>query len=597
MSNNVLVRFFLGLLFPIYLFSQSVNNIEIKQIDEQLALQKQYILNIIKNINNKIYLKTDINQNKKNVKLLTSKIHINTSKNNTLAVKRDEVQLLILKQQASYENTLKNIIKGKQTFKDKEYFIKLLNNNIIELNKEILLPYTKTYENEKIKENIVSKQYTKNYIELQKQTNTQSFVLKYLLEHMYLYRQTNFFIDEFNLAYLISTIDSISFISYLSEFTSYYFNFTIGEIIIVLLIIFFIRILNTRIINIVAGFIAKIFIRKKYDDSEDIRAYLQKTIDRPLVLSLYIFSIHIAIHILIKDPTIIQQILPWINTIYISLLTWTLYSLLNNGINVYANTLLTKYPNVRKEMIIFILRIVKIILILLVILFLFSQLGIDIKAIAASLGVGGIAIALASKDTLANFFGSLNIMTDNSFSQGDWIQTNDVEGTVVDIRMRSTRIRTFDNAMITIPNSQLANTPIRNWSKRKIGRRIKMYLGITYESKMEDIIQLKKDLYDMLENHSKIASPKNIESTKTKKFEAIKKDDLSGVKKTLLVYIDKYNNSSIDILIYCFSKSPAWEDWLITKEDVLIKISSLVKKNNCSFAYPTQTIMLNKKLT
>ncbi len=597
MSNNVLVRFFLGLLFPIYLFSQSANNIEIKQIDEQLALQKQYILNIIKNINNKIYLKTDINQNKKNVKLLTSKIHINTSKNNTLAVKRDEVQLLILKQQASYENTLKNIIKGKQTFKDKEYFIKLLNNNIIELNKEILLPYTKTYENEKIKENIVSKQYTKNYIELQKQTNTQSFVLKYLLEHMYLYRQTNFFIDEFNLAYLMSTIDSISFISYLSEFTSYYFNFTIGEIIIVLLIIFFIRILNTRIINIVAGFIAKIFIRKKYDDSEDIRAYLQKTIDRPLVLSLYIFSIHIAIHILIKDPTIIQQILPWINTIYISLLTWTLYSLLNNGINVYANTLLTKYPNVRKEMIIFILRIVKIILILLVILFLFSQLGIDIKAIAASLGVGGIAIALASKDTLANFFGSLNIMTDNSFSQGDWIQTNDVEGTVVDIRMRSTRIRTFDNAMITIPNSQLANTPIRNWSKRKIGRRIKMYLGITYESKMEDIIQLKKDLYDMLENHSKIASPKNIESTKTKKFEAIKKDDLSGVKKTLLVYIDKYNNSSIDILIYCFSKSPAWEDWLITKEDVLIKISSLVKKNNCSFAYPTQTIMLNKKLT
>ena len=597
MSNNVLVRFFLGLLFPIYLFSQSANNIEIKQIDEQLALQKQYILNIIKNINNKIYLKTDINQNKKNVKLLTSKIHINTSKNNTLAVKRDEVQLLILKQQASYENTLKNIIKGKQTFKDKEYFIKLLNNNIIELNKEILLPYTKTYENEKIKENIVSKQYTKNYIELQKQTNTQSFVLKYLLEHMYLYRQTNFFIDEFNLAYLMSTIDSISFISYLSEFTSYYFNFTIGEIIIVLLIIFFIRILNTRIINIVAGFIAKIFIRKKYDDSEDIRAYLQKTIDRPLVLSLYIFSIHIAIHILIKDPTIIQQILPWINTIYISLLTWTLYSLLNNGINVYANTLLTKYPNVRKEMIIFILRIVKIILILLVILFLFSQLGIDIKAIAASLGVGGIAIALASKDTLANFFGSLNIMTDNSFSQGDWIQTNDVEGTVVDIRMRSTRIRTFDNAMITIPNSQLANTPIRNWSKRKIGRRIKMYLGITYESKMEDIIQLKKDLYDMLENHSKIASPKNIESTKTKKFEAIKKDDLSGVKKTLLVYIDKYNNSSIDILIYCFSKSPAWEDWLVTKEDVLIKISSLVKKNNCSFAYPTQTIMLNKKLT
>ena len=127
-------------------------------------------------------------------------------------------------------------------------------------------------------------------------------------------------------------------------------------------------------------------------------------------------------------------------------------------------------------MIVFLLRITKIILILLVLLFLLSQLGIDIKAIAASLGVGGIAVALASKDTLANFFGSLNIMTDNSFSQGDWIKTNDVEGTVVDIRMRTTRIRTFDNAMITIPNSQLANSHIMNWSKKIIGRRIKMII-------------------------------------------------------------------------------------------------------------------------
>ena len=463
MSNNVLVKFFFVLFFPIYLFSQGIDDLQVKQIDEQLALQEQYVQNVIKNINNQTYLQNDIKNHEKSIKLLTNKIHINKNEENTLAVKRDELAVLILQGKISYENTLTNIIKGKHTFKDKEYFIKLLKNNIEKLNIKLNDTYIKEYENEKNKENIVSKNYTKNYLELQKQTNTQLLVLKYLLEHMYSYRQTNFFIDEFNLTYLISSIDAISFISYLSEFTNYYFHFSIGEIILVLLIIFFIRILNTRIINVIASFIAKIFIRKKYDDSEDIRTYLQKTIDRPLIFGLYIFSIHISLYILIKNPIIIQQTLPWINTIYISLLTWTLYSLLNNGITVYANTLLTKYPNVRKEMIVFILRIVKIILILLVILFLFSQLGIDIKAIAASLGVGGIAIALASKDTLANFFGSLNIMTDNSFSQGDWIQTNNVEGTVVDIRMRTTRIRTFDNAMITIPNSQLANIPIRNW--------------------------------------------------------------------------------------------------------------------------------------
>ncbi|PIF03143.1 MAG: hypothetical protein CSA86_06235 [Arcobacter sp.] len=183
-------------------------------------------------------------------------------------------------------------------------------------------------------------------------------------------------------------------------------------------------------------------------------------------------------------------------------------------------------------------------------------------------------------------------MTDNSFSQGDWIKTNSVEGTVVDIRMRTTRIRTFDNGMITIPNSQLANTPIINWSKRKFGRRIKMSIGITYESKMSDIKKLKDDIDQMLRAHKNIATSVNINIKKGKAFEITKKEDLLGIKNTLLVYIDELAGSSINILVYCFSKSPVWEDWLDTKEDVILKIAKLVEKNNCEFAYPTQAITI-----
>ena len=397
-------------------------------------------------------------------------------------------------------------------------------------------------------------------------------------------------------------MDSLPLISPLSQFASYHFKFTIGEIILVLLIMVFFRLLNTRIITILTSFLNKLITKKlknkkdNVDDSNDdfINLYIKESIEQPLILALYLLSIHISIYILIKDTELINEIVPWINTVYMGLFTWGVYSLLSNSIANFAQHLVSKYPNVRKEMIVFILRILKIILILLVILFLFAQLGIDIKAIAASVGVGGIAIALASKDTLANFFGSLNIMTDNSFSQGDWIVANDVEGTVVDIRMRTTRIRTFDNAMITIPNSELANTFIKNYSKRRIGRRIKMSLGITYESHMNDIINLKDDIYDMLINHEDIASEKNIISSRSKKFEAIKREDLQGVKRTLLVFIDEYDNSSINILVYCFAKSPKWEDWLAVKEDVLIKIHALVEKHNCSFAYPSQTLFLKK---
>lgn len=626
MYSKLLSKILIILILPIFLYSENIEKEPVKliktqtdnpiqnlpdndntkeesvlpthsdSIDKQIEEQNKLLNKIIENINNEKYLSPQIDEKtyKQQINLLTNKININTIEKNVLAVKRDELKRAYLRQEYTYEQTLKNIILAKQEYKDKKYFEKILKDNLESLEKSIFNKYTVLYEKESKNKNTISNSFSKNYVELYNQTHIQKFVLQYLLENMSSFRKTNFFIDEFNLQYLVNKIDSIYGISFISGLTSYYLKFSIGEIAVVIIIMLIFRLLNLKIISLIANLIAKFFIRSKDSDSETIRQYLRMSIDTPLKLNLYLLGVQISLYILIDDAKLIDKIMPWINTTYMALLTWGLYAILNNSINIYAHNLLEKYPNVRKEMIVFILRIIKIILILLVILFLFTQLGIDIKAIAASLGVGGIAIALASKDTLANFFGSLNIMTDNSFSQGDWIKTNNVEGTVVDIRMRTTRIRTFDNAMITIPNSQLANTHIVNWSKRKIGRRIKMTLGITYDSKMEDIVQLKKDIFQMLDTHPDIASSKNIQASHSKRFEAIKKEDLQGIKRTLLVYIDAYGSSSIDILIYCFSRSPAWEDWLITKEDVLVKIEALVKANNCDFAYPTQTIMLKK---
>ncbi|MGP2657786.1 mechanosensitive ion channel domain-containing protein [Malaciobacter sp. WC5094] len=565
---------------------------------KQIKLQNELLDSIIRNINNESFLETLDNDKKykKELNLLSNKIAINKKANNDVAVIRDELKMIYIREKKLYEETLKNIIKGKREFREKQYFVKLLQDSIAKMKKTSLEKYEAIYEEHKDYSNYISEQLTQNYINAYNQRHTQEFVLQYLLENISTFRKTNFFVDEFNLQYFVKKIDSIQGISFISNLTSYHFKFSIGELIVVLFIFALIRLLNLKIISLIASFIAKIFVQRKNvddEDTEEIRDYLKKSINTPLIYALYILSVQISIYILVKDPIIIQKIIPWINTIYMALLTWGLYAILNNSINYYAQNLLEKYPNVRKEMIVFILRIVKVILILLVILFLFSQLGIDIKAIAASLGVGGIAIALASKDTLTNFFGSLSIMTDNSFSQGDWIKSGDVEGTVIDIRMRTTRIRTFDNAMITIPNSQLANTHILNWSKRRIGRRINMSIGITYESKMEDIINLKDDIFEMLSNHPGIATSKNA-LVSSRKFEVIKREDLQGVKRTLLVYIDEFGPSSVNILVYCFSKSPDWEEWLTVKEDVIVKISELTKKNNCEFAYPTQSLWLKK---
>ena len=568
-----------------------------QSIEEQINAQKKLVDDIIDNINNETYLASLPAKNyyDNEILFLSNRINTNNIQNNTLAVKRDELKLAYLTEKALYEKTLKSIIIAKQEFKNKSYFEDLILKNINEIQNFKLDEYSEIYQIESKNSSKISIEFSTNYVDLYNQKHTQLFTLQYLYSNMQKFRSSNFLIDEFNLKYLINKIDNLKGISFLTALTSYHLNFSIGEIVVVLFIMIFFRLLNKYLLTILINLISKLFVRNNISKDESFIFSLKDAINKPLIYSLYLLSIQISILILIKDQNLINQITPWLNTFYIAIITWAIYSTLDCAITIYAQNLLEKYNNVRKEMIVFILKIIKVVLILVVVLFLFTQLGLDVKAIVASLGVGGIAIALAAKDTLANFFGSLNIMTDNSFSQGDWIKTSAFEGTVVDIRMRTTRIRTFDNAMITVPNSQIANAHIMNWSKRIVGRRIKMALGITYESKMKDIVQLKNDIYDMLLSHPKIATNNNISISRTTAFEAIKREDLEGVKNTLLVFVDEFSPSSIDIMIYCFSKSPAWEDWLETKEDVMVKIAALVEKNNCGFAYPTQTLILRKE--
>jgi len=217
--------------------------------------------------------------------------------------------------------------------------------------------------------------------------------------------------------------------------------------------------------------------------------------------------------------------------------------------------------------------------------------GVNLTAVLSGLGIGGFAVALAAKDSLANFFGTLSILFSDVFSQGDWIVVDGKEGVVVELGLRVTTLRTFDNALIAIPNAMLANNDVKNWNKRELGRRIKMSLGIKYDSKSEDIKNAVNEIREMLDKHPEIATEntkyqyRNIKSTKL-----VSKDDLQGVKKTLLVYLDEFSDSSINILIYCFTKSTGWNDWLTTKEDVMYKIMEIFEKNNLEFAFPSMSL-------
>ena len=546
---------------------------------------------IVKHINNEEFYIFDENEYTKQILFLKSKININSKYENNLAVSRDILKIIILENKRNFANTINAIIDGKNSFKDRKYYINLLDSAIKELNDINLGRYKKTASQVSFQNDSLTNDFINALDTLETQTKANLLIFNYLKSNMKEYRPSNLILDELSLKYIIDKIDSHSYIKNISDIFNYYFHISIGKIVILIFIFIVFFIINKKILPFFTGFFTKKLSKKIKTLNISILDILPASFSFTLSIIIYVFALQVSLFLLIEKVYTVNKLVPWFNTIYLALFSYMFYRILTNYINYSSDKIFSDHPNMRKEMVDFLLRILKIVIFLFLLLFLLVQLNFDIKAIIASLGIGGIAVALAAKDTLSNFFGSLNIITDNSFSQGDWIEAGNVEGTVVDIRMRTTRIRTFANAMITVPNAQLANMSILNWSKRVIGRRIKMSLGITYGSKMSDIENLVIDIREMLQEHPLIATSK---LSIDKKPYLLKKEDLIGIKNNILVYIDEYANSSINIFVYCFSRSPDWEDWLETKQDVIVKIAELVKKNNCSFAFPTQTIHLEK---
>ncbi|MCP3670264.1 MAG: mechanosensitive ion channel family protein [Gammaproteobacteria bacterium] len=196
-----------------------------------------------------------------------------------------------------------------------------------------------------------------------------------------------------------------------------------------------------------------------------------------------------------------------------------------------------------------------------------QTLGFSVSGVLAFGGIGGIAIGFAAKDLLSNFFGGLMIYMDRPFKVGDWIRSNDrdIEGTVEHIGWRLTRIRTFDKRPLYIPNSIFATITVENPS-RMTNRRIYETIGIRYDDsvKMDAIV---KDVKQMLLDHPEI-----------------------NTKATLIVNFVSFSASSIDFFVYTFTKTTDWVDFHEIKQDILLKIMSIIDHHGAEMAFPTTTL-------
>ena len=212
-------------------------------------------------------------------------------------------------------------------------------------------------------------------------------------------------------------------------------------------------------------------------------------------------------------------------------------------------------------------KIVKLIIWAIGILYILEFLDVNVTALLAGISIGGLAIALAAQDTVKNFFGSIMIFLDRPFQIGDWINFDNVDGTVEEVGVRSTRIRTFANSVVYVPNGMLADKVVNNMGLRQF-RRFKTELGVTYNTSPKKIDLFVKGVREIIKRHP---------TTRKDYFE---------------VHLNSFGTSSINILLYCFFEAKDWTAELKGRHDIMYAILLLADELGVSFAFPSQSIYM-----
>jgi len=197
--------------------------------------------------------------------------------------------------------------------------------------------------------------------------------------------------------------------------------------------------------------------------------------------------------------------------------------------------------------------------------------GIQVAPLVAGLGLFGVAVALGAQDLFKNLISGLFIIGEKRFHPGDWVKIDGiVEGTVEEIGFRTTTIIRFDKAPVYVPNTKLSDNAATNFS-RMSHRRIFWKIGLLYDTSKDQLKNIRQDIEDYIMGNDEFAHPPEVAT---------------------FVRIDSFNDSSIDIMLYCFTKTTVWGEWLEIKERLALKIKEIVEHHESNFAYPSQSIYI-----
>jgi MscS family membrane protein len=331
--------------------------------------------------------------------------------------------------------------------------------------------------------------------------------------------------------------------------------------------------LAIALVTVVLNQVAQVLLRQASRATQKTQTVwddaLVSTASRPLLVAMWVVGLGFMARVLqrrIEEPFLVET-LALRDVALVLCAAWFLLRFVGKVGRNIVSARLARGEEVDHTTIDALVKLARLVTLVVVMLTVAQTLGFHITGLLALGGVGGIAVGFAAKDILANFFGGLTIYLDRPFSVGEWIRSPDksLEGTVEYISWRHTRIRAFNKNPIYVPNSVFATIVVENPS-RMSHRRIKETIGLRYDD-FEVVAPIVADIKSMLQDHPDI-----------------------DASQTLIVNFNQFGASSLDIMIYTFTKTTVWVIYHEIKQDVLLKIGAIIARHGAQIAFPTHTL-------
>lgn len=326
----------------------------------------------------------------------------------------------------------------------------------------------------------------------------------------------------------------------------------------VFLILFIFR---YKISNALINVFGKLFLRNNKEKTDSLANSLQK----PLAYLIGTVGLYIAFAINYNKPGVTKVF----KILIILIICWGIINYLSNNLFIHIHFGENADDTMNTTALRFLANILKIVVIAFGIVMIISELGYNVNGLLTGLGVGGLAVSLAAQDAVGNLISGFIIIFDKPFKVGDLIESATVKGFVEEVTMRSTKIRTLDDSVITVPNSTLTKEAVTNISMMD-KRRIKMTFGLVYSTSNETIEKIRNEIKTyIVQNKDILPEPCRI-------------------------HFREFGDSALNFEVVCYTETSDMDEYLKIENELNLAIKKIVENNDTDFAFPTQTVYVQK---